>query len=345
MPLISVVIPVYGAEAFLPRCLDSVLAQTFSDWECILVEDGSPDGSGAICDRYAAKDPRFIVIHQKNQGGSIARNNGVLRAKGEYLIFLDNDDALAPQLLENVLRTQQEHPDSVVLWGYTCSKPEWGSRHVDFKRRDRLQAAQLYIESQLLFAWNKLYSLNFLRSIHLSHEDTVYGSDTIFTVSYILAWMKAHPTGDFYQSSQALHYYEAENPNSETAHYSETYAADELALMHHALHWFTQDLPAAPEDLRALAESMLKTLACCCWIEQGHFGPEAAGKLLAEPVAQEVAALARKYRCFSPLVPLIEKHRADRCCRIGQQLMSGNDESYRRSCRIREILARFGMVH
>ena len=94
MPLISVIIPVYKAEAYLEECLDSVLAQEYPSLELILVDDGSPDGSPAICDRYAGRHPNIQVIHQENQGPGPARNAGIAAARGEYLMFADADDKL-----------------------------------------------------------------------------------------------------------------------------------------------------------------------------------------------------------------------------------------------------------
>jgi glycosyltransferase involved in cell wall biosynthesis len=94
MPLISIIIPVYNVEDYLRQCLDSVLDQTFTDYECILVDDGSPDSCPAICDEYAAKDRRFMVIHKENGGLSDARNVGIRTATGEYIVLLDSDDLL-----------------------------------------------------------------------------------------------------------------------------------------------------------------------------------------------------------------------------------------------------------
>ena len=95
-PLVSVVLPIYKVEQWLRRGVDSVLAQTFRDFELILVDDGSPDNCGAICDEYAAADPRVRVIHQKNQGVSRARNVGIEQARGRWLVFLDPDDVASP---------------------------------------------------------------------------------------------------------------------------------------------------------------------------------------------------------------------------------------------------------
>ena len=100
MPKISVIVPVYNAENFLRDCIDSILSQTFSDFEIILVNDGSPDNSGKICDEYAAKYDCISVIHQENQGQAAARNHAMTQAKGDWICFVDSDDLIHPQMLE-----------------------------------------------------------------------------------------------------------------------------------------------------------------------------------------------------------------------------------------------------
>lgn len=100
-PKISIIIPVYNAEKFLCQCLDSVLAQTYSNWECILVDDGATDKSGTICDNYAAEDKRFKVFHTTNGGVSSARNMGLDNACGKYICFIDSDDYISPTYLSN----------------------------------------------------------------------------------------------------------------------------------------------------------------------------------------------------------------------------------------------------
>ena len=92
MAIFSIIVPVYNTEKYLPQCVSSVLGQTFRDFELLLIDDESPDGSGALCDSYAEKDPRVRVIHQKNGGLSNARNSGLTAASGEYILFLDSDD-------------------------------------------------------------------------------------------------------------------------------------------------------------------------------------------------------------------------------------------------------------
>lgn len=100
LPTISVIVPVYKVEKYIHRCIDSILAQTFADFELLLVDDGSPDNCGAICEEYAAKDSRVRVLHQENKGQAAARNAAVTRAQGEYACFVDADDAVHPRMIE-----------------------------------------------------------------------------------------------------------------------------------------------------------------------------------------------------------------------------------------------------
>lgn len=111
MPSISVIVPIYKVEPYLRACIDSILAQTFTDFELILVDDGSPDACGAICDEYAVKDSRVHVIHQENGGLSAARNAGIdwafANTESQYLTFIDSDDMIHPQMLEGMLRAMR----------------------------------------------------------------------------------------------------------------------------------------------------------------------------------------------------------------------------------------------
>lgn len=102
LPLISVIVPVYKAEAYLPQCVDSILGQSYSHLELILVDDGSPDKSGQLCDQYAQKDSRVRVLHKENGGASSARNAGITLANGEYFSFVDSDDWVSSSLLSTL---------------------------------------------------------------------------------------------------------------------------------------------------------------------------------------------------------------------------------------------------
>lgn len=107
--LLSVIIPVYKVEPYLKRCIDSVRKQTYEKLQIILVDDGSPDNCGKICDEYTELDSRIIAVHQENEGLSDARNNGLLFAKGEYIAFVDSDDWLAPTMYETLIKMIEQH--------------------------------------------------------------------------------------------------------------------------------------------------------------------------------------------------------------------------------------------
>lgn len=160
--MISVIVPIYKVESYLSRCIDSVLAQTCQDFELILVDDGSPDGCGAVCDAYAAGDSRITVIHKENGGLSDARNAGLLAARGEYIAFVDSDDWLMPNYLRYMLDTLRERGADICECGIlrtdgTESAPEETLSKVQCFEAQH--AMGLLIEDKVLhqYVWNKLY--------------------------------------------------------------------------------------------------------------------------------------------------------------------------------------------
>lgn len=122
-PLISVIVPIYNVEAYLPRCLDSIVNQTYRNLEIILVDDGSPDNCGAICDEYANRDSRIRVIHKVNGGSSAARNAGLDVARGEYIGFVDSDDIIRPEMYELLLNALRESEKKIA-----CCYAGWDPR-------------------------------------------------------------------------------------------------------------------------------------------------------------------------------------------------------------------------
>lgn len=111
MSKVSIIVPIYNVEKYLRECLDSIIAQTFTDWECLLIDDGSPDKCGEICDEYAAKDCRFKVFHKPNGGVSSARNLGLDKACGEWVTFVDADDMIAPDFLSALVEPTFKYKD------------------------------------------------------------------------------------------------------------------------------------------------------------------------------------------------------------------------------------------
>lgn len=127
MPKVSIIIPVYNTGGFLHRCVDSILSQTFQDFELFLVDDGSTDNSPGICDDYASGDPRIRVIHQVNQGQSVARNNAIDQMSGEWVMFCDSDDWIHPESLERLYHAAMEYGTKICIGGYretTGEEPE-----------------------------------------------------------------------------------------------------------------------------------------------------------------------------------------------------------------------------
>lgn len=118
MAFISVIVPIYKVDHFLPKCIDSILMQTFGDFELILVDDGSPDSCGQICDRYAQKDDRITVIHKKNAGVSAARNTALEIASGQYITFCDSDDYYRPDWLEKLVTAAQKSGADLTMGNY-----------------------------------------------------------------------------------------------------------------------------------------------------------------------------------------------------------------------------------
>ena len=168
-PKVSVVVPVYNVERFLAQCLDSVLAQTFEDFELICVNDGSTDSSPEILDGYASKDCRIRVINQENGGLSAARNTGMSHASGEYIAFLDSDDYLTPDMLAKTVDKADETEADIVIfdyWLYFDSTGELGTyRDQDIYARLDGKVFSLEDEpemAQFIGVWDRLFRRSFL---------------------------------------------------------------------------------------------------------------------------------------------------------------------------------------
>jgi len=163
-PLISVIVPVYNVEKLLPKCVDSILAQTYGNLEIILVDDGTPDRGGIICDEYAAKDPRIKVIHKENGGLSSARNAGLDIARGAYIGFVDSDDWIEPEMYETMLALARKHAVKLVCAGrYDVSERTGKKKKGLCPEREEVVSGQELAGRIFLWqgldsaAWDKLY--------------------------------------------------------------------------------------------------------------------------------------------------------------------------------------------
>lgn len=188
--LVSIIIPVYGTEKYLARCVDSCLAQTYGKFELILVDDGSPDNCGSICDEYSKQDERVIVFHKENGGVASAKNYGIQRAKGTYITFVDSDDYIDSNYLEELIISNQNNSDMVIAglkyWNEDASESYSSlqlKERVHFSREQYGQyISWLLDERGLNYHVAKLYKRELIKNNNITFTDfrVTGGDDTIF---------------------------------------------------------------------------------------------------------------------------------------------------------------------
>lgn len=187
-PKISIIVPVFNVEKHLTKCIDSILSQTFRNFELILIDDGSHDQSGTICDKYAETDYRIRVVHQKNQGVSSARNNGVEISRGDYICFVDSDDYLDLNYLEQLIKNEAD----IVLCGLVSETNK--GNVVSIQRHNEYFALRKDINWELIFRCDSIfapYCKLFRRSILeefsiLFPLEVSWGEDAVFVADYLL---------------------------------------------------------------------------------------------------------------------------------------------------------------
>lgn len=181
MPTISILIPVYKVEHYIHRCIDSILGQTYPHFDLILVDDGSPDNCGAICDEYARKDSRIHVIHQENGGLSAARNAGIdwvfSNSDSQWLTFVDSDDWVHPEFLERLLYAASETGTDISVCGFVETTGETPAVQLNTRKPELWTPERLYTERNVnaIIAWGKLYKRQLFSHIRFPngkiHED------------------------------------------------------------------------------------------------------------------------------------------------------------------------------
>lgn len=195
---VSVIVPVYQVEAYLPRCLDSILAQTFTDYELILVNDGTKDSCPVIMQAYADRDSRIRQVHKENGGLSSARNAGMAVARGEYIAFLDSDDYAAPEWLADTVRAADETGAEQVLYNYALvvdGREEGAYLRFDTETIDvdRLGLADYFYRYWMPYkhgqeAWSKLYRRSVIEEngLRFMPNDEIFAEDTLFSAMYLM---------------------------------------------------------------------------------------------------------------------------------------------------------------
>lgn len=185
---ISIIVPIYNMEKLIRKCLDSILAQSFKDYECLLIDDGSKDGSPAICDEYAQKDERVKVFHKPNGGLSDARNYGLARAYGEYTIFFDPDDWVDEDCLKDLYTKAQETDADMVICDYYNQDP-YQIKYVkqeptSLNHHDVLK--DMIVGKLYGFTWNKLLKRDLYSRYNLQYTVGMYGCEDQYTMCKLL---------------------------------------------------------------------------------------------------------------------------------------------------------------
>lgn len=190
--MVSIIVPVYNVAEYLSSCIRSILVQSCPDFELLLVDDGSTDASGEICDRFALQDSRIKVIHQRNAGVCAARNSALDQMKGEYCLLVDSDDFIHPDLLQHTLRVMEESQSDTVIYGYSrveeaaapCDVPEQVSEQYELLTGDAAYAEMLSGRRFRMLACNKLYKAELWEGVRFP-EDRKYGDDSSVTYRLI----------------------------------------------------------------------------------------------------------------------------------------------------------------
>lgn len=208
-PMVSVIVPVYNAEQTLRRCVTSILEQQFTDLELLLVDDGSTDASGEICDEFAARDARVTVLHQENAGVSAARNHALDQANGTYLQFLDSDDWITPDATRSLVRAAETHHCDLVIADFYRVVGERLSRKGDIDEdglltREEYAAHMMENPADFYYGvlWNKLYRRELVERYQLRMDpDISWCEDFLFNLEYI------RRADRFYALSVPIYYY------------------------------------------------------------------------------------------------------------------------------------------
>ncbi len=191
MPEISVIVPVYNAEKYLNKCIESILSQSFNDLELILVNDGSKDSSGAICDEYVVKDERVKVIHRENAGVSSARNTGIDIACGKYIMFVDSDDYIKKDMLSEMVEYMNKGYDLVfteIEMTVSDGTQIFEMEEKEYDARQLIEAfcVQSFPKINLCGPWAKLYKKNIINENKIYFNTELHnGEDTYFNLTYL----------------------------------------------------------------------------------------------------------------------------------------------------------------
>ena len=262
MPRISFILPIYKVEQYLPRAIDSLKNQTCGDWEAILVDDGSPDGCGALCDKAASEDSRFKAVHRENGGIGLARNSGMDAAKGEYIHFYDPDDEIAPDFVEKICAAADSSDADVIYFAYS-------ERYFD---ENGAQLGEKIIEPPLLgtftgepfkdhfddlttlyYAWSKVIRRSIAEEHHVRFTQVKLVEDGVFYAKYF-----AHDPAAVTLISDKLYMYTMGRTGSAIGSYHKERADEGFVL--------SQTIEGVLKDWGLLDSPMHYSTLCYCYV-------------------------------------------------------------------------------
>lgn len=303
-PMISIIMPVYKVEDYVGRAIESLLNQTFTDYELLIVDDGTPDRSGDICEDYAKRDGRIKVFHQENQGAPAARNFAMDKATGKYYYFADSDDWAEPTMLADMVELAEQHSAQLVVAGYYTdiyySENEYYTEHhtkpdgVYEGAEDFRTAAYAFFDDNLLYTpWNKLWLREHIEKNHVRYPNTFW-DDFPFTVAGIRNIERVVVTSKMY------YHFIKKRAESETASYRkglyEKREQEDEMLRELYAEWKIDDAPSREMLARRYIERFIGCLENltdpkCDLNEQEKRAK--AQEMLANPRVKEALALAK----------------------------------------------------
>lgn len=223
-PLISIIVPVYNTEKYLPDCLDSILAQNYKNLEIILIDDGSSDNSGQICDEYAKNDNRIVVVHKENGGVSKARNDALRLVTGEYIGFVDSDDTIHPQMFEKLYANLSENDVDISICDFEMIYPDRTEHKNSNGISMKLSSADA-VKNILLLKYfqghlgNKLFKASLLKDIFFDEDIYVY-EDMLFVIKALM-----NASSVFFDSTPYYNYFMRETSACHTEFTYKRYSA------------------------------------------------------------------------------------------------------------------------
>lgn len=263
MPNISVIIPIYNVERYLMRCIESILKQSYRNFELILIDDGSTDKSGEICDLYRSKDERIKVIHKVNDGASEARNTGIENSNGNYICFVDGDDWIENNMLKEINNVLEMYNPDLIINGLNidninlqgiCSSQE--NKYKDCFWKDRIDISnniiKLFENALINSSCNKIYKADIIRKNNIRFQNTNIGEDTKFNLEVLSYCEKIKVNDKCY-----YHYMRYNNVKTLSGILEENSYEQYMSIHKEMIRLFKQWRNYSPEIEKIIARTML----------------------------------------------------------------------------------------